>query len=641
MAQPREIPWQSILDLFTEEIKNERHAERWKNFQSVVTEEEIIKMVYSFDIFRKRINAWHTKFASGAPSGPAKIVDEEESSYANNLNEELAKERELLKSSISLKYGESDQFPGASSVLEIQTNEEKGRHVVALKDFQKGDVLFKEEAFTSVPCGGIQIHCDHCCAPLYSFGNESEVNFIACDTCNTTRYCTFKCVEEAKPYHQWECGSNLPEHVGIAWLGLRVALMGEIYESTGDEEKIKQYQKVCSLVTHIADMTPEDKLQYSLTSLLLSVDVARRKKLASAEKNQFIVKFGSKVMKHITQLVCNGNAITSHLFGQDRMTVAGPILQEEKQVRVATAIFPSASMMNHSCDPNILTSYFGNSVISKAVRDIKAGEEVFNCYGIYYRAMRTEKRQRHLKEQYMFDCKCLPCQRSVDFLDSEGIHSLMCVKCKGPAIAQNGDSICLKCDHIFTNEEMDLVMENVNTEKVLLQESQELHRSGAFDKLNKNKIKYVNHLKSFLHPNNCQIAQAIDQLAMLYVRKGNYIAAWNLMEECLTLAKAQYGSDGIEVAGVISTMMSIAQAITSSEVTNEILKLTEKAIVHCEVGLKIMAECLGEWNDRYKNMLEINKDLKFVHDQVMGSLQQNGSHQENGKVLKAIENLEI
>jgi hypothetical protein len=77
-------------------------------------------------------------------------------------------------------------------------------------------------------------------------------------------------------------------------------------------------------------------------------------------------------MKHITQLVCNGNAITSHLFGQDRMTVAGPILQEEKQVRVATAIFPSASMMNHSCDPNILTRFANESISqgSMAVADL-------------------------------------------------------------------------------------------------------------------------------------------------------------------------------------------------------------------------------------------------------------------------------
>lgn len=44
------------------------------------------------------------------------------------------------------------------------------------------------------------------------------------------------------------------------------------------------------------------------------------------------------------------------------------------------------------------------------------------------------------------------------------------------------------------------------------------------------------------------------------------------MEECLVLAKAQYGSDGIEVAGVISTMMSIAQAIAANHVTQDVIR---------------------------------------------------------------------
>lgn len=98
---------------------------------------------------------------------------------------------------------------------------------------------------------------------------RSEVNFVVCDGCEVTRYCTFKCMGEAKQYHQWECGSNLPEHVGIAWLGLRVALAGEACEASGDESKIDAYQRVCSLLTHISDMTAEDKLQYSLVAFFI------------------------------------------------------------------------------------------------------------------------------------------------------------------------------------------------------------------------------------------------------------------------------------------------------------------------------------------------------------------------------------
>jgi hypothetical protein len=61
----------------------------------------------------------------------------------------------------------------------------------------------------------------------------------------------------------------------------------------------------------------------------------------------------------------------------------------------------------------------------------------------------------------------------------------------------------------------------------------------------------------------------------IWFSSGNFFAAWNLMEECLVLAKAQYGSDGIEVAGVISTMMSIAQAIAANHVTQDVIRRVE------------------------------------------------------------------
>ena len=59
----------------------------------------------------------------------------------------------------------------------------------------------------------------------------------------------------------------------------------------------------------------------------------------------------SLLLRHILQLICNGHAITNICVteGDDK----SKILIEE-QARIATAIYPSASMMNHSCDPNII-----------------------------------------------------------------------------------------------------------------------------------------------------------------------------------------------------------------------------------------------------------------------------------------------
>lgn len=59
--------------------------------------------------------------------------------------------------------------------------------------------------------------------------------------------------------------------------------------------------------------------------------------LTDSDKQLYV---SSLILRYILQLICNGHAITN-----------SNTLQQEI---VATGIYPSASMMNHSCDPNII-----------------------------------------------------------------------------------------------------------------------------------------------------------------------------------------------------------------------------------------------------------------------------------------------
>ena len=56
------------------------------------------------------------------------------------------------------------------------------------------------------------------------------------------------------------------------------------------------------------------------------------------------------------------------------------------QVRLATGIFPAASLMNHSCVPLIVNSFRGRELTVRALRTVEAGAEVTNCYGPHYRS---------------------------------------------------------------------------------------------------------------------------------------------------------------------------------------------------------------------------------------------------------------
>jgi len=60
---------------------------------------------------------------------------------------------------------------------------------------------------------------------------------------------------------------------------------------------------------------------------------------------------GNELLHHMTRLVCNGNAISTHLVLGD----SGTLVVDESHPRIGTAIFPTSSLLNHSCDPNIFS----------------------------------------------------------------------------------------------------------------------------------------------------------------------------------------------------------------------------------------------------------------------------------------------
>eukprot|EP01134_Creolimax_fragrantissima_P001127 CFRG1127T1 len=71
-------------------------------------------------------------------------------------------------------------------------------------------------------------------------------------------------------------------------------------------------------------------------------------------------------------------------------------------------IFPSASLFNHSCDPNVVITFNGIELQAKAIKDVQEGEELFISY-VDNLSSRMDRRSQ-LKKQYYFDCTCLMCE---------------------------------------------------------------------------------------------------------------------------------------------------------------------------------------------------------------------------------------
>jgi SET and MYND domain-containing protein len=74
---------------------------------------------------------------------------------------------------------------------------------------------------------------------------------------------------------------------------------------------------------------------------------------------------------------------------------------------VAVGIFPSLSILNHSCMPNAVLMYRGCAVEVRALREIEEGDEI--CHSYVDSALPYSKRQMLLFERYFFSCKCARC----------------------------------------------------------------------------------------------------------------------------------------------------------------------------------------------------------------------------------------
>ncbi|XP_029085031.1 histone-lysine N-methyltransferase SMYD3 isoform X3 [Monodon monoceros] len=93
----------------------------------------------------------------------------------------------------------------------------------------------------------------------------------------------------------------------------------------------------------------------------------------------------------VLQVICNS------------FTICNAEMQE-----VGVGLYPSMSLLNHSCDPNCSIVFNGPHLLLRAVRDIEAGEELTICY--LDMLMTSEERRKQLRDQYCFDCDCLRCQ---------------------------------------------------------------------------------------------------------------------------------------------------------------------------------------------------------------------------------------
>ncbi|KAK3592512.1 hypothetical protein CHS0354_013846 [Potamilus streckersoni] len=314
--------------------------------------------------------------------------------------------------------------------------------------------------------------------------------------------------------------------------------------------------------------------------------------LSGVEFSDIEVYIGGLLLRHIQQLVCNAHAITELQVSQ---VSEGNIAQVEEtsQVRVATAIYPTASLMNHSCDPTIISSFCKDVLVVRAVKDVPKGGEIFNCYGPHHRRMGWSQRQQSLKEQYFFTCKCQPCL--TDREQQSIFTAWRCCKCED-AVLETENS-CQGCGLIADKQLLKKTyLEGERLFLIGLDKLKQQNITGAIEEL----LSCHKLWKDILYRYHQDLSKVLDCLSRCYAMQGHFKSSSGYLRESIKIVSKMYGESSIEVA---NELHKFSEVLISARNWTEALTVAERAI-------KLFSLHYGESHSTVQELFDMKKQLQ-------------------------------
>lgn len=339
------------------------------------------------------------------------------------------------------------RVPVMSDALNIGSTEIAGRGLFAERDIEIGEVLIVEKPYISTNLSNFKgVYCHHCCLRVLSP--------VPCQCCGEVVFCDQNCRLAAwDSYHKYECDilQNVYEaDIGLGHLALKTVLkagrdflLSNFEENcAGDELKLgfsendvydsTDYRTVYNLVNHSDKRNMEDLLKYSLEALYLlkcleATDFFKNTDSCIVYSISDKCTIGSNILRNLMMLPCNAHECSE-------LAVKQATLPESVTVEIGSAIYPLLSLINHSCDPNIVRHSYGNVCVVRAIRGIAKGTQLFDNYGALCALTSTIARRDKLAPQYFFTCNCLACIDDYPkYLDlPTDVPVFKCDHCSGP-----------------------------------------------------------------------------------------------------------------------------------------------------------------------------------------------------------------
>uniref|UniRef100_A0A3B5AAR6 Protein-lysine N-methyltransferase SMYD4 n=1 Tax=Stegastes partitus TaxID=144197 RepID=A0A3B5AAR6_9TELE len=499
---------------------------------------------------------------------------------------------------------------------------------------------------------------------------------VPCKGCSYSRYCSTSCQQEAwEEHHRWECplGADLMAMGVISQLALRVTLKAGLNGVQMAREPIRgehkksepscvnhdssdsnqchsdqpdssisyygdSYLSVFHLLHHINQHGPRLCFLSAVTAATLYLKLSKAgpppaswclskpSEGGNADWDSELWLLGSAVLRHLLQLRCNAQAIVTlrekKTSGKKKKTNS-PV-QSSREIRIATAMFPTLSLLNHSCCPNTSLVFStgtsadpcgsdvsadvtesvaeykhearGVTVTVRAAKVISPGQEILHCYGPHSSRMVTQERRRLLHDQYYFLCQCEAC--SVQQQQEEEVE----VEDGGQQCGNKSETIffCLRssCGHRMSLSEVSRGLQEIRVDLEKAVALMERDRPGACEamKLLKRTQCQSGLILAEKHPLQGELA---DATARAYATMGDWKNAASYLERSAVAIGSQYGEDSIELG---RQLFKLAQLHFNGGARGPVLSVIPKVrrllCLHCGPHchelqeLKAMEDCL-------------------------------------------------
>lgn len=570
-------------------------------------------------------------------------------------------------------YEPSEQIPSLSRKLEVRSSQEKGRHLVATEPISPGEILAVELPYASVLVKKEELsYCHHCCRRLKTdqfavlpeehnlgdkLGNAQRMEgkslyvkaAVPCTGCTALLYCSDGCRQAAwTSYHQYEC-SILPMlyNLGLGHLALRMlftlnsgdngngnggfsqakdVIRRADHDQTTDGDKEKRlalnqtseppFAAVYQLVNNNSARRESMHLQvsYGITSGLLlelatRVGYLSRLNLETADDVHLV---GGLLHRHLMQLSANAHAINDYI---QAMPEEGGSQLKYRDVPVSSGLYPWISLLNHSCEPNVIPTFeCGRLFLLRALAPIAVGEEVVNSYCVHFARMEVKERQERLLDRYNFVCKCHRCELELkDGLNGRYIP-LKCKSCpNGLMTRKDEDNFhCNACSKTVPQEEIkrqyDAFTEVLEKAWKSLKLDKPLKpQDGRFALTEKAADQAQAMLASRLEDGTVvfgssraqlELGRIADLLANMYLLYGRPADATRLIKRSRAIVEAIYGPMAILLVHELSKEVDILARLLQADVIVPLLRGGREATER-EVAL------IDDWKQQYKRMMTL------------------------------------